>query len=57
MRMDDLDEHMCTGVQVCVSMPHRFHMILELVEFGGRVVGDDRIVGTVLYVLSVSNIN
>ena len=41
--MDDLDEHMCTGMQI----------ILELVEFDGRVVCDDRIVGTVLYVLSV----
>ena len=46
--MGELDEHMCTGMQVCASRPHRCHIILELVEFDGRVVGDDRVVGTVL---------
>ena len=49
--MGELDEHMCTGMQVCASRPHRCHTILELVEFGGRVVCDDLVVGIVLNVL------
>ena len=49
--MDELDAHMCIGRQVCVSRPHRCHIILEFIEFDGRVIGEDRIVGTVLDVL------
>ena len=46
--------HVHKYANVCTG-PHRCHIILELIEFDGGVTGDDRIVGTVLYVLSVYN--